>query len=229
MATETVTAIVQARMGSTRFPGKTLAAFARSSVLLHLLDRLRESSLLDIRVATSDRADDDAVEAACDAAGVDVFRGSATDVLARFADCIASRPTGPVVLRVCADRPLLSADLVDELLEAYGELGRPDYLSNNLPPSYPAGLDVELVRTDALLVAHREATDDYEREHVTPFVYRRPDRFRLAGLVCPFGNFSDVHLALDTREDYDRIVRLHGCLPERYDHRDVLTALQLCT
>ena len=216
-------------MGSTRFPGKVLAPFAGSTVLEHMLARLRSvSHRLQLVVATSELAEDDAVVAVCKAAGVRTFRGPVDDVLARFVGCVASLRRHPaLVLRVCADRPLLCPVLVDELLDAYDELGRPDYLSNNLPPSYPDGLDLELVRSDCLEQAHRESADVYEREHVTPFVYRRPDRFRLEGLFCPFGNYSHVRLALDTREDYERLTALHARLPEGYDYRDVLTAAAL--
>lgn len=229
MPAEPVTAIVQARMGSTRFPGKTLAPFAGSTVLGHILERLgRVSHPLDLVVATSDLAEDDAVADACASAGVSVFRGDAEDVLARFVACVDARAERPeLVLRVCADRPLLCPVLADELLVAYDELGGPDYLSNNLPPSYPAGLDLELVRAGCLEQALQESSDPYEREHVTPFVYRRPERYRLAGLICPFGNFSHVSLALDTREDHERLSRLQARLPDGYDYRDILTATEL--
>jgi spore coat polysaccharide biosynthesis protein SpsF len=229
MEPERVVAIVQARMGSTRFPGKVLAPFAGSTVLGHMLGRLgRVARPLDLRVATTDLTEDDAVVAACADAGVDVFRGSAEDVLGRFAACVESLAVRPeLVLRICADRPLVCPVLVDELVSAYGHLGRPDYLSNNLPPSYPDGLDLELVRAAVLLDAARESTDVYEREHVTPFVYRSPGRFRLAGLVNPFGNHAHVRVALDTREDLERLQALHARLPEDYDYRDVLTAAEL--
>jgi spore coat polysaccharide biosynthesis protein SpsF len=229
MPAERIAAIVQARMGSTRFPGKTLAPFAGSTVLEHMLGRLaRVSSSLDLVVATSDLAEDDVIAATCERVGVPIFRGYAEDVLARFAACVDARPERPgLVLRICADRPLLCPVLVDELLAGYDELGKPDYLSNNLPPSYPMGLDLELVRAECLAEADRESDDPYEREHVTPFVYRRPERFRLAGLVCPFGNYSHVDLALDTREDHERLSRLHARLPDAYDYRDVLTAVEL--
>jgi len=216
-------------MGSKRFPGKSLAPFADSTVLQHMLERLgRVSHPLEIVVATSDLEEDDAIVSACVESDVPSFRGAAEDVLARFAACIEALPLRPtLVLRVCADRPLLCPVLVDELLDAYDELGQPDYASNNFPPSYPDGLDVELVRVDRLEQAHRESTDPYEREHVTPFVYRRPERFRLAGLVCPFGNFSSVRLALDTRADHERLTTLHSELPSDYDYRDLLTATAL--
>src|SRR5579884_3032565 len=203
MAAEPVVAVVQARMGSTRFPGKTLAPFAGTTVLRHLLDRLRAvAHPLDLCVATTDLREDDAVVAECEAAGVAVYRGAADDVLARFAGCIRSLAETPsLVLRVCADRPLLCPVLADELLDAYDELGRPDYLANNLPPSYPAGLDLELVRVDCLEQAARESEDAYEREH--------------------------VKLALDTRDDYERLTGIHQRLSACYDYRDILTAVEL--
>lgn len=229
MPADLIAVLVQARMGSTRFPGKSLAPFAGSTVLQHMLGRLaRAQTVLEIVVATSDLDEDDAIAAASAESGIGVFRGAADDVLERFVACIDSLPERPdLVLRVCADRPLLCPVLVDELVAAYDELGRPDYLSNNLHPSYPDGLDLELVRTDCLEEAHRESADPYEREHVTPFVYRRPERYTLAGLICPFGNYSAVRVALDTPSDYDRLVELQARLPCGYDYRDVLTAAEL--
>jgi spore coat polysaccharide biosynthesis protein SpsF len=229
MAAEPVAAIIQARMGSTRFPGKSLAPFAGSTVLQHMLERLgRVVHPLELVVATTDLVEDDPIVDACEESDVRVFRGNADDVLSRFAACVDWMPERPpLVLRICADRPFLCPVLVDELLASYQELGQPDYLSNNLPPSYPDGLDLELVRTECLEEAHRESGDPYEREHVTPFVYRRPERFTVAGLICPFGNFSHVHLALDTREDHHRLSELHARLSDGYDYRDVLTAVEL--
>jgi len=226
---ERVAAIAQARMGSTRFPGKTLAPFGGTTVLEHMLGRMkRVVHPLEVVVATSDLSEDDVIASAAAAAGVRVFRGEAADVLARFAGCIEALPDRPsLVLRVCADRPLLCPVLIDELLDAYEGFGRPDYLSNNAPPSYPSGLDLELVRTECLEAADRESRDPYEREHVTPFVYRRPERFRLSGLTCPFGNYSGVRLALDTPDDYERLKAIHSRLPADYDYRDVLTAAEL--
>ncbi len=229
MAAERVAAIVQARMGSTRFPGKTLASFGESTVLQHILRRLgRVTAAIEVWVATSELPQDDAIVEVCASEGVPVFRGEVDDVLRRFTACLGAMSSRPeLVLRVCADRPLMCPVLADELLAAYEELGRPDYLANNLSPSYPDGLDLELVRADALETADRESCDEYEREHVTPFVYRRPERFRVAGLTCPFGNFSHVDVALDTPDDYDRLKRLHERLPDDYDYRDVLNAAEL--
>lgn len=222
-----VAAIVQARMGSSRFPGKSLAAFGGSTVLQHQLRRLqRVRHPVALLVATSELEEDDAIVAACLSEGIAVVRGPSDDVLARFVVAIESLPQQPeLVLRVCADRPLLCPVLVDELLDAYDEIGRPHYVANNLPPSYPIGLDLELVQTEVLLEAARSAEDPYEREHVTPFVYRRPEQFRIGALVCPFGNHSHVRATLDTQADYERLLHLHDeltALDPHYDHRDLL-------
>ena len=224
-----VLAIVQARMGSSRFPGKTLAPFADATILTHMLMRLRTARhRFDLVVATSDRSEDDAVEQAANEIGVRAFRGSAADVLNRFASCIEAAEHRPdLVLRICADRPLLCPVLVDEMIESYDAIGRPDYLANNVPVSYPRGLDLELVRTECLLEANRETDEAYDREHVTPFVYRRPERYRLANLTCPYGNYSRVNLSVDTHEDYERARAIHRRLPSEYDHRDVLNAIEL--
>jgi spore coat polysaccharide biosynthesis protein SpsF len=229
MAADRVLAIVQARMGSSRFPGKTQAPFAGATMLTHMLLRLRSSRhRLGLIVATTDRPEDDQVAQAATEIGVGVFRGSADDVLARFAGCVEISPERPdLVLRICADRPLLCPDLLDEMLDSYDEIGRPDYLANNIPLSYPRGLDLELVRRDCLLDAHRETSDPYDREHVTPFVYRRPERYRLANLTCPYGNYSHVNLSVDTRDDYERVLAVHRRVPADYDHRDVLNAIEL--
>jgi spore coat polysaccharide biosynthesis protein SpsF len=186
---------------------------------------------LDVHVATTELAEDDPIVAACAAEDVPVFRGSGDDVddvLRRFVDCLDTLPSPPeLVLRICADRPFLCPRLVEELLDAYDELGAPDYLANTLERSYPYGLDLELVRADALRQAHAETADPYDREHVTPFLYRQPERFRLSGLTCPWGNFGDVAISLDTEAEYRRLLALHARLPLDFDHLDVLSAVAL--
>ncbi len=218
-------------MGSTRFPGKTLAPFGDSTVLQHLLGRLRRATVsMALAIATSDLPEDDAIATVAERDGVAVVRGPAEDVLERFALAIGELGEPELILRICADRPLLCPVLVDELVGAYDELGRPDYVSNNLPPGYPDGLDLELVRTECLVKAAADAVDPYEREHVTPFVYRRPEQFSLETLACPFGNYSDIRLALDTPDDHRRLLRLHDELVQHdrdYDYRDMLNVATL--
>jgi spore coat polysaccharide biosynthesis protein SpsF len=233
VAEERCAVIVQARMGSSRLPGKSLLPFGASTLLQHVVERLRRMQTpVDLVVATSTNPEDDAIADACRTDGVAVFRGDPDDVLARFAGAVASLPVRPtLVLRVCADRPLVDPDLADELLAAYAPAGRPAYLSNTLAKSYPDGLDLELVRTDALLAGAAEAGDPYEREHVTPFVYRRPERFSLVGYDCPYGNHSGVRVTIDTLRDYEALrsvdERLRLLVGAGYDWRAVLTLSEL--
>jgi spore coat polysaccharide biosynthesis protein SpsF len=218
--------IVQARAASTRLPEKVLKPLGGSTLLGHIVRRLTRAGL-PVWLATSENPRDDRVAAAGAEAAASVFRGSEADVLDRFARCIESMPAVPdVVVRMCADRPLACPVLVRELLDIYEAVGRPDYLANNLVKSFPDGLDVELVRTTQLLAAAEAAADAYEREHVTPYFYRRPDEFRLVNVPCAFGNFSSVRAAIDTEHDYRRLVeverRLAKAAPD-YEYRDVLT------
>lgn len=232
MAAEPVLALVQARMGSRRFPGKSLAPFAETTVLGRVLERLAEVERpLELTVATSSEREDDELVSECERLGVRVVRGARDDVLGRFADALEQLGRADaLVLRICADRPLLCPRLVEEAIDRWAETDDADYLANNLERSYPDGLDVELVRGGCLLAAARESDDPYEREHVTPFVYRRPERFRLRSVTCPYGAFGHVRVALDTPEDHARLLEAHELLAAReplYDHRDILNLAEL--
>ena len=219
--------IVQARAGSMRLPGKVLLPFGESTLLGHILDRLQPAGL-PLWVATSDQPGDDAVTAESGAHGASVFRGAEDDVLGRFAGCLdAAGPEHELVVRVCADRPFCCPVLLAELLDLYDAADGPDYLSNTITRSYPDGLDLELVRAKCLRAAAQEAPDPYEREHVTPFLYRRPKRFRLVEAFCPFGNFGSVRATIDTQHDYDMLVEVQRLLPADADYRDVLNLATL--
>lgn len=221
--------VVQARTGSTRFSGKVLAPFGATTLLEHILTRLgRARHPAGILVATSDSPDDSAIVAIAQRHGMPSFRGSETDVLGRFAASLASIDETPeLVVRICADRPLICPSLIDGLLKVYDDCGAPDYLSNSLRRSWPEGLDVEIVRADALREAAAVATDPYDREHVTPFLYRNPDRFSLVGLDCPFGNFSSVRATIDTPEDLAALARVHDALVAVDPEYDVEAVINL--
>ncbi len=145
-----------------------------------MLDRLADLRVDEVVVATStlDR-DDDVVEIARDA-GRPVVRGSESDVLDRFASALVAHPADHVV-RLTADCPLTDPVLVESVLARHLDRGA-DYTSNVFPRTFPRGLDCEVMTADALRAAHAEATDPIEREHVTPFLYRRPERFALANM-----------------------------------------------
>ncbi len=149
-------------------------------MLRFMLDRLRDLECADVVVATSDLERDDIVEDVARIAGFEVARGSETDVLARFVGALDGHPAEHVV-RLTADCPLADPALIAAVVDRH-VTSVADYTSNVLPRTFPKGLDVEVVTRAALLTAHAEATDSAEREHVTPFLYRRPERFRLANL-----------------------------------------------
>ncbi len=196
------TVVVQARMGSSRLPGKVLADLGGRPVLQLMLERLRPAHVDRVVVATSARAIDDPVATLATTLGVDVVRGPETDVLARFALVLDRFPADDVV-RLTADCPLTDPALVDAALDLHRATGA-DYTSNSLERTFPDGLDVEVVRTAALRAAVAEATEPEQREHVTPFVYRHPERFRLASLETTEW-LGHERWTLDTPDDLARL------------------------
>jgi spore coat polysaccharide biosynthesis protein SpsF len=198
----TTLAVVQARAGSTRLPGKVLMSVAGRPMLAFMLERLAGTHVDRLVVATSTDRRDDAVAEVAAAAGVAVVRGSESDVLARFAMALDTHPAD-VVVRLTADCPLIDPALVDEVVAARAAAGA-DYASNTIVRTYPDGLDVEVLTAGALSTAAAEATDPAEREHVTPFVYRRPERFRLVSVVGPEA-LGHERWTVDTADDLERV------------------------
>lgn len=192
--------VVQARTGSTRLPGKVLADLAGRPMLRFMLDRLARLAVDELVVATSDLPGDDAVASVADDAGVPVVRGPEQDVLARFVLALDRHPADRVV-RLTADCPLIDPELVTDAVVLLDDA---DYASNALVRTYPDGLDVEVLTAAALRNAHAEATDPVEREHVTPFVYRRTSRYRLVALRTD-ELLGDERWTVDTSEDIDNI------------------------
>lgn len=220
-----ILAILQARMSSTRLPGKVLRPLAGEPMIGRQVERLRRAQRLDrMVVATSVGPEDDPLAAYCEGLGLDVFRGPLDDVLGRFAGAIDAFGPAEAVVRLTADCPLADPGVVDEVVRTHLESGA-DYTSNVLPArTFPKGLDVEVARTQALLAAAAEAADPYEREHVTPFLYRRPERFKIAS-VERSPSQADLWWTVDTPEDYafvsDIYRRLYPVKPD-FTSEDVL-------
>jgi spore coat polysaccharide biosynthesis protein SpsF len=212
--------VVQARMGSTRLPGKVLKDIAGRPMLSYQMERLRRVKRAErIVVATTDQPADDAVERFCQKEKIACVRGSEHDVLARYHLAIERFPAD-VVVRITADCPLIDPAIVDEAIAAY----EPDYVSNMLEKTYPYGMAVEVFSAQALREAHREAKDPAEREHVTPFIWRRPQRYRLKSLtIAP--NLSHHRWTVDTPEDFELVSRLLKTLKPHFTLQDVLAVL----
>jgi spore coat polysaccharide biosynthesis protein SpsF len=213
--------VVQARTGSSRLPGKVLQEIAGRPMLRFLLDRLDALDVDEVVVATSTEARDDAVEAIARDAGRPVVRGPEHDVLGRYVQALQEFPARDVV-RITADCPLTDPELVGLVVEQHRASGA-DFTANTLPRTFPKGLDVEVAKVGALHVAYAEAATVPEREHVMPYLYRRPERFRLANVRNdePLGH---ERWTVDTAEDLARIraicARLDG--DTHFAWRDVL-------
>lgn len=222
MAAERVAAIIQARMGSSRLPGKVLKPIGARTAIGHLLHRLSQSTTLDeLVVATSTAPADDALAAALqpevDAGRVRVFRGSEADVLARFAG--AARVIGAaVIVRLTGDCPLIDEVEVDRVVAAFlrrRENGESlDFLRNQRGPMrrIPHGLDVEVMTAAALLRADAEATLPGQREHVTPWLYADDSPLRIDHTDPPGADRSHLRLTVDTPEDLAVLRRVVAAL-----------------
>lgn len=222
-----VVAVVQARMGSSRLPGKVLLSVQGKPLLEHLLARLQRCRRLsEVVVATTRERADEPIEQLCRQLGEACYRGSELDVLSRFQEAARWRAAEAVV-RITADCPLLDPEVVDRVVEFFQQ-GRFDYVSNCLTRSYPRGLDTEVFSAGALEVAWREAGLDFEREHVTPFFYRHPERFAL-GQVASAVDLSHHRWTVDTPVDLELIRRIYASLyPVQPDFlmKDVLALLE---
>jgi len=166
-----VLAVVQARMGSTRLPGKVMKPLAGRTLIEVLVSRLRKAKTLDeVLVATTTEKTDDVLAAHCKSKKIPVFRGSSEDVLKRYVDA-CRKYSASVVVRITGDCPLVDPQLVDSLIRSFANQ-KVDYLSNTNPPSYPDGLDIEVFTVEALEKAADRASPGYQREHVTPYIYQ---------------------------------------------------------
>jgi len=174
-----IVAIVQARMGSSRLPGKTIADVAGRPLLWHVVERVGCARRVDkVVVATTDQPSDDVIAAFCDVERIPCVRGSETDVLDRFYKT-AQANGADIVVRITADCPLIDPTVIDKVIARF-QVGDCDYVSNALRYTYPDGLDAEAFSFFALERAWREAKKPSEREHVTP--YLRTEKFRTANV-----------------------------------------------
>jgi spore coat polysaccharide biosynthesis protein SpsF len=192
--------VVQARMGSTRLPGKVLRQLAGRTVLERVVRAARDSNVLDeLVVATTEEPVDDAIVAECAAIGVPVHRGPVDDVLTRFLGVLDAHPSD-TVLRFTADCPLLDPELVALAAKVFAAAPYVDYLSTSIARTLPRGLDVEVVRTDVLRNIDKLATE-HHRTHVTSYIYSHPEDFTVLGLTMQ-PDLSHLRLTLDTPDDW---------------------------
>lgn len=220
-------AIVQARMTSTRLPGKVLMPILGRPMLALQLERMRRATLLDgIVIATTTNAADEPIVALCEREAIPCFRGSEHDVLSRYADA-AQALGATTIVRVTSDCPLMEPGLIDQAVGIFDAAhGRLDYVSNMLEPRYPYGLAVEVFSREALNQAHRDALQDAEREHVTPYIYWHPEQYRLQSITRT-PDLSHHRWTVDTPEDFELVSRIFTALYPENQSFDMQQVLQL--
>lgn len=212
MAQSRTLVVIQARLGSTRMPGKVLAPLAgRPAIAWTYAAAAAAPGVHEVVVATSDAAADDAVAAWGAEAGAEIVRGPVDDVLARFILAIEGRSADRIV-RLTADCPFLDPAVISHTIALHRETGC-DFATNAESGTWPDGLDVEVMSAEVLRLADREAARPAEREHVTPFIRARQDRFDVRHLTCPIPGLGGRRWTLDTPEDYARLTQLAEALP----------------
>lgn len=219
--------LLQARISSSRLPGKVLKPILGEPMLFRQIERIRRARAFDkLLLATSGDSSDDPLAAMCASHGVACFRGSLHDVLDRFYS--AARQQMPQhVVRLTGDCPLADPELIDKVI-AFHLDGDFDYSSNTLEPTFPDGLDVEVFRFSCLETAWKVATLPSQREHVTPFMHQQPDLFRL-GSFKQVKDLSGLRWTVDEPEDFELVKRIYEELyPVRQDFTtsDILALLE---
>ena len=207
----TVNAIIQARCGSTRFPDKVFADIDGNPLIWHVVNRLTYAKMIDkIVVATTTNVNDDKIEMWCNENGISCFRGSEDDVLNRYYNASVAYPSD-VIVRITADDPFKEPAVIDAVVSKLINDGY-DHVTNNLPPTWPEGLDCEAFTFAALKLSEESTNDKFEREHVTQYIYHNPDKFKI-GNVASDKNLSSLRWTIDKNEDYEMVKAI-------YSHRD---------
>jgi spore coat polysaccharide biosynthesis protein SpsF len=197
--------IVQARMTSTRLPGKVLKTVLNKPLLEYQMERLRRISMVDeIVIATTTNDTDQPIVDLCNRLSVSYFRGSEEDVLARYHGA-AEKYNADIVVRVTADCPVIDPVVCEDVI-AYFIKNQNQYDYVRLE-QFPRGLDAEVFSFKVLDECFREAIDKPDREHVTPFIYRHPERYRLKHMTCN-EDYSHHRWTVDTPEDFKLIKRI---------------------
>ncbi len=205
--------VIQTRTGSTRFPGKVLRPLGGTPAFVRMVERVKRAwHAGTVVVATTDLPKDDIIEYLCMLSDISCYRGHPTDLLDRHYRAALSFRADAVV-KIPSDCPLIDHRVIDRVLEEYlTHSEEVDYVSNLHPATYPDGNDVEVVSMEALTAAWLEAKRDFEREHTTPFIWDRPERFRVRNIAWETGRDCSLthRWTLDYPEDYELIKAVYG-------------------
>jgi spore coat polysaccharide biosynthesis protein SpsF len=217
--------IIQARMGSTRLPGKVLREIEGRPMIDWVVDRARRIPTVDETVVATSTLDvEDSLVQHLHARGVPVVRGPEQDVLTRYVQA-AKVHEATAVVRVTSDCPLLMPSVSGRVVQAFAN-SECDYASNTLERTYPRGLDTEVLRAEVLRQVDQETTDPADREHVTRYVWKRPDRFDLRPVTGETDR-SDLRWTVDEEPDLELVRRVCAAFSPEFDfeYTDVLNLL----
>ncbi|MCX7797109.1 MAG: glycosyltransferase family protein [Melioribacter sp.] len=213
-----IVTVIQARMSSTRLPGKVMLPILGKPLLIRMIERVKHSKFIgELVVATSQNPEDDQIELLCLEHNLNCFRGHLTDLLDRHYQ-VGKLYNADAVVKIPSDCPLIDPQIIDTVLKFYIENSdKYDYVSNLHPATYPDGNDVEVISFYALEKAWKEAKKDFEREHTTPYIWENPDKFRIGNVVWETGlDYSTTHRwTIDFEEDYIFIKRVYEELYEK--------------
>ncbi len=221
----TVIAIIQARMGSTRLPGKVLKEVNGKPLLLHQIERLKRCKKIDkLIIATTTEIQDNVLVDFCNKYNINVFRGSEENVLERYYGAW-KKFGGEMIVRLTSDCPIIDPEIVDRLIE-YFDANNFDYASNTIERTFPRGLDTEVFSATALENSYENAMLDRDIEHVTPYMYMNPDKFKLGNYIGD-RNHSMYRWTVDTEEDLKLIELLLTAYCGRENDLNLKQAVEL--
>lgn len=196
--------VIQARISSTRLPGKVLLPILGQPLLIRMVERVLKAILIGkLVIATSTNAEDDQIEELCERANLNVYRGHLTDLLDRHYQ-VAKIYNADAVVKIPSDCPLIDPYIIDRVIRYYIDNEDLDYVSNLHPATYPDGNDVEIFSFQSLEYAWRDATKDFEREHTTPFMWEHNDSFNIGNVEWETGldMSTSLRFTIDYEEDY---------------------------
>ncbi len=227
-----IVTVIQARMGSSRLPGKVMKSLLDKPLLLRMLDRVAMAKYAGtIVVATTMNSNDDPLAKLCEAEGLEIFRGDENDLLDRHYQ-LAKKYEADAIVKIPSDCPLIDPAIIDEVIGNYiANAENYDFVSNLHPPTHPDGNDVEVMSMSALTKAWQEAEKDYEREHTTPYFWENPNLFRQKNLTWSTGlDYSLSHrFVLDYAEDFEFITKVFERLypkKPKFGLQDILDLLE---
>lgn len=226
-----IVTVIQARMSSTRLPGKIMLPILGKPLLLRMIERVQEAKLIGkLVIATSTNTEDDEVELLCSNNNLYSFRGHLTDLLDRHYN-VAKSFSADAVVKIPSDCPLIDPKIIDKVIQYYIDNDDLDFVSNLHPATYPDGNDVEIMSFQSLECAWKDAVKPYQREHTTPFIWENNESFKIGNVVWETGlDYSTSHRwTIDFPEDYEFIRKVYEDLfpiHNNFSLNDILSLLK---